>query len=166
MRPWLNPESHRSCRPRCLPRIRDDLSTTHPQAVTAGDSSSGWWQPVLPHWPGPEGWSHLESRGPVGRWHGPCGTESVDRSRVRLAVRLALHRLAGMQAGIGKTGISAMKGWEARDPQSQNGRGGGQPGAREGRAARGRRLVCEQPGQQQGLGTGPPETPGKGHTLP
>lgn len=66
----------------------------------------------------------MESRGPAGQWHGPFGIESADRSRVRLAVRLALPRLAVMQAGTGKTGISAMKGWEARDPQSQNGRGG------------------------------------------
>lgn len=52
---------------------------------------------------------------------------------MRLAVSLVLPRLAVMQAGTGKMGISAMKGWEARDPQSQNGRGReGQPGAREG----------------------------------
>lgn len=66
----------------------------------------------------------MESRGPVGQWHGPCGIESVDRSRVRLAISLVLPRLAVMQAGTGTMGISAMKGWEARDPQSQNGRGG------------------------------------------
>lgn len=38
-----------------------------------------------------------------------------------------------MQAGIGETGISAMKGWETQDPpQPEWERREGQPGAREG----------------------------------
>lgn len=79
----------------------------------------------------------MESRGPFGQWHGPCGIESVDRNRVRLVVKLAISRLAVMQARIGKTGISAMNGvgssgspepeWEGRE---------GQPGAREGQSKR------------------------------
>lgn len=108
----------------------------------------------------------MESREPFGQWHGPCDIESVDRKRVRLAVRLAISGLAVMQAGIGKTGISAMKGWEAQIPRARMGGKGRPAWSKGGTEARGRRLVCEQPGQQQGLGTRPPETPGKGDTLP
>lgn len=108
----------------------------------------------------------MESKEPFGQWHDPCGIESVDRNRVRLAVKLAISRLAVMQAGIGETGVSAMKGWEAQEPQSQNGRGG-RASLEQGRDRSKRQKTClEQPGQQQGLGTGPPETLGEGDTLP
>lgn len=55
----------------------------HPQDVTAGDSSSVWWQPERLRWPGPGRWSQRGSRGHVGPQRGPCGNGSANGSHVR-----------------------------------------------------------------------------------
>lgn len=66
-----------------------------------------------------------------------------------------------MQAGWGGPGVSAMRGREAGGPRARVG-----PAWSGGRAAaRGKGSVCEQPGQQRGLGQDSWD-PGAGDTLP
>lgn len=66
---------------------------------------------------------------------------------------------SGLAGWAGRPGVSATRGREAGGPRA---RVGGPAWSRRRAAARGKGGVCEQPGQQQGLGSGTPGALGRG----